>query len=314
MNSKKKPSIGRNLGSLLGETTLGRLNTTPEVSVPVQNPPSHTDSGEKLRLMPVDLMQRGKYQPRTVMNAEPLQQLADSIKAQGLIQPVVIRPIGSKSAQQRYEILAGERRWRAAQMAGLTEIPVIVREVSDRAASAMSLIENIQREDLNPLEEANALQRLADEFSLTHQDLAETIGRSRASVTNLLRLLELSAEVQKMLASGALSMGHARAILGLNQARQQLQVAKQVVANDLSVRSTEALVRKLLSADNADDKAAAKSNPVDPNIRKLETDLAESLATRVQFRHKSSGKGELVIHYSNLDVLEGILNRLRARD
>lgn len=307
MNSKKKPSIGRNLGSLLGEATIRGLKNTPEQSVPVHNPPVQTEAGEKLRLMPVDLLQRGKYQPRTVMNPDHLQQLADSIKAQGLIQPVVIRPIGGKGPSQRYEILAGERRWRAAQMAGLSEIPVIVRDVADRAASAMALIENIQREDLNPLEEAKALQRLADEFALTHQDLAETIGRSRASVTNLLRLLELSSEVQKLLAHGSLTMGHARAILGLGLAKQQAQVAKQVVDQDLSVRATEALVRKLMSPE----KPSAKPASVDPNIKKLESEIAETLATRVQFRHKSSGKGEIVIQYSSLDVLDGILARLR---
>jgi ParB family transcriptional regulator, chromosome partitioning protein len=311
VSSKKKPAIGRNLGSLLGESTINRLKQapqSPEPSVSVSAPPQTTVHGETLRLMPVDLLRRGKYQPRTAMNGESLQQLADSIKAQGLIQPIVIRPVASQSAQQHYEILAGERRWRAAQMAGLSAVPVVIRDVSDRAASAMSLIENIQREDLNPLEEAKALQRLADEFTLTHQDLAETIGRSRASITNLLRLLELSADVQKLLAERQIDMGHAKVILGLSKATQQLQVAKQVVRDGLSVRATESLVRRLHSEPS---KKPEKPS-VDVNIRKLETDISESLATRVQLKHKSSGQGELVIHYSNLDVLDGILARLKS--
>lgn len=310
MSSKKKPAIGRNLGSLLGEATINRLKQapqSPEPSVSVTSPPSKTTHGETLRLMAVDLMQRGKYQPRTVMNPESLQQLADSIKAQGLIQPIVVRPIGSKSAQQHYEILAGERRWRAAQLAGLSEVPVVIRDVSDRAASAMSLIENIQREDLNPLEEAKALHRLAEEFSLTHQDLAETIGRSRVSVTNLLRLLELSPDVQKLLSERLIDMGHARAILGLNKASQQLQVAKQVVKDGLSVRATEALVKRL----QTEPAHKAPKPSVDANIRKLEAEISESLATRVQLKHKSSGQGEVIIHYSNLDVLDGILARFK---
>jgi ParB family chromosome partitioning protein len=313
VNSKKKPSIGRNLGSLLGVGTLNSLKKTPDAppeTVPVTDPPAKTQLGESLKLLAVDRMQRGKYQPRSVMNPDALQQLADSIKAQGLIQPVVIRPVGPKGPQQRFEILAGERRWRAAQIAGLSEIPVVIRDVPDRAASAMSLIENIQREDLNPLEEAKALHRLSEEFTLTHQDLAETIGRSRASVTNLLRLLELSKDVQQYLAERLIDMGHARAILGLAKPSQQLQVAKQVVRDDLSVRATEALVKKL---QNGKPTSAIKT-AIDPNIRKLESEIAESLATRVQFKHKSSGKGEIVIHYSNLDVLDGILNRLKKPD
>ncbi len=265
---------------------------------------------EELQKIPVDLLQRGKYQPRIDMRQESLQELAESIKAQGLVQPIVVRPISEPSATQprRYEIIAGERRWRAAQLAGLQEIPALVRRVPDEAAVAMALIENIQRENLNPLEEARALGRLISEFEMTHASAAEAVGRSRAAVSNLLRLLELADEVKALVEQRELEMGHARALLGLEHRRQQVEVAMLVAKKKLSVRETEALVRRLQTGPQSLKEEAVRT---DPNIAKLETELAEKLGAKVRFQHASSGKGKLVISYHSLDELDGILSHIR---
>ena len=252
--------------------------------------------------LPVEQIVRGRYQPRQDLREDTLQELADSIRVQGVVQPIVVRPSG----EDCYELIAGERRWRAAQLAGLSEVPAVVREVSDRAAIAMALIENIQREDLNPLEEATALQRLIAEFELTHQQAAEAVGRSRAAVTNLLRLLELSEEVRRLVQDRKLDVGHARALLTLPHALQR-EAARQVLLRGLSARETEELVRRL----RQDDAAPASPKPVDPNIRSLQENLSERLGARVQLRHDTSGKGRMVIHYNNLDELDGIIARVK---
>jgi ParB family chromosome partitioning protein len=271
---------------------------------------------EELRKLPVDLLQRGKYQPRIDLRQETLQELADSIKAQGVVQPIVVRPInadgsyahGDAQTEQRYEIIAGERRWRAAQIAGLHEIPAVVRRVPDEAAIAMALIENIQRENLNPLEEARALQRLITEFEMTHATAAEAVGRSRAAVSNLLRLLDLGEDASKLVEHRELDMGHARALLAIENKRQQAEVAAQVAQQKLSVRETEALVKRLASQPSGGSQDAATR--ADPNIRKLEADLSEKLGAKVQVQHSSSGKGKLVISYHTLDELDGILEHI----
>lgn len=286
----KKRGLGRGLNALLGA---GQAAMAGE------------ERGEELRNLPVDLIQRGKYQPRVDMHPESLEDLASSIRAQGVVQPIVVRPL---AAPGRYEIIAGERRWRAAQLAGLQEIPAVVRDVPDQAAIAMALIENIQRENLNPIEEANALQRLIDEFALTHQQAAEAVGRSRAAVSNLLRLLELPGEVKRMLEHGDLEMGHARALLGLSGAMQG-EAARQVAAKSLSVRETEQLVRRLLAVPPSGKPAASKA--VDPDIRRLQEDLAEKVGARVDVQHGARGTGKLVIHYNSLDELDGILAHIK---
>lgn len=265
---------------------------------------------EELQKIPVDLLQRGKYQPRIDMRQETLQELADSIKVQGLIQPIIVRPLSDASGvhPRRYEIIAGERRWRAAQLAGLHEIPALVRRVPDEAAVAMALIENIQREDLNPLEEARALERLISEFEMTHATAAEAVGRSRAAVSNLLRLLELADEVKGFVERRELEMGHARALLGLEQRKQQVEVAALVASKKLSVRDTEALVRRLQTGPQS---LKDETPRADPNITKLETQLAEKLGAKVHVQHSASGKGKLVISYHSLDELDGILEHIR---
>jgi len=255
---------------------------------------------ERLRNIPIDLIQRGKYQPRVEMNEAALEDLAASIKAQGVMQPIVIRPI----AAQKYEIIAGERRWRASQMAGLSSIPAVVKQVSDEAAIAMSLIENIQRENLNPIEEAMALKRLQDEFELTQQEVASAVGKSRATVTNLMRLIGLHIDVQKMLQVGKLEMGHARALLTLSETKQ-VEFAKLVANKGLSVRQTESLVRNVNTGSELDRKKS-----IDPNIKKLEEDLGEKLGAKVIIQHTEKGKGRLVINYNSLDELDGILVHL----
>ncbi|HKT32656.1 MAG TPA: ParB/RepB/Spo0J family partition protein [Gammaproteobacteria bacterium] len=292
----KRKGLGRGLDALLG----GALPAAADQA-----------AHEELREIPVDLIQPGKYQPRMHMHAESLQDLADSIKAQGLVQPIVVRPLGEAGAQpaaeRRYEIIAGERRWRAAQMAGLHHVPAVVRDVPDRAAIAIALIENIQRENLNPLEEAQALQRLIGEFSMTHQQAAEAVGRSRAAVTNLLRLLELSAEAKELVERGDLEMGHARALLAL-KGTVQTEAARRVVARHLSVRDTENLVRRLLKENGG---ATRGTRRVDPNIRQLETELTRKLGAAVKIEAGAGGKGRLVIQYTSLDELDGILARIR---
>jgi len=270
---------------------------------------------EELQKLPVDLLQRGKYQPRIDLRQETLQELADSIKAQGVVQPIIVRPIGAATGdngaqlEQRYEIIAGERRWRAAQLAGLHEIPAVIRRVPDAAAIAMALIENIQRENLNPLEEARALQRLITEFEMTHATAAEAVGRSRAAVSNLLRLLELGDETKSLVEHRQIEMGHARALLGIENKRQQADLAAQIAQRKLSVRETEALVKRVASLPAG--AAAESGSRPDPNIRKLEADLSEKLGAKVQVQHSSSGKGKLVISYHTLDELDGILEHIQ---
>ena len=258
---------------------------------------------ESLRNLPIDLIRPGPYQPRQDMREDTLQELADSIRAQGLVQPILVRPLGDG---EQFEIVAGERRWRAAQMAGLQEISSVVRRVPDKAAIAMALIENIQREDLNPLEEALALDRLIREFDMTHEQAANAIGRSRAAVSNLLRLLGLGAPLKKLLMARELDMGHARAFLGLSTQRQQTEVGLLVAKKGLSVRETEALVRRLLSGKK-DRKPARR----DPDIARLETELSEKLGAKVSLSHGAKGKGKRVVSYNSLDELEGILAHIK---
>jgi len=300
--SAKKRGLGRGLDALLGAGN-------PSSAAPSAQALAGSDSDAAassvpaLREMPVDLIQRGKYQPRRDMAPESLAELADSIKAQGVMQPIVVRPISDK----KYEIIAGERRWRATQLAGLDSIPVVIRDVSDEAAIAMALIENIQREDLNPIEEAASLQRLQREFDLTQQEVADAVGKSRSAIANLLRLMNLQDDVRRLVEHGDLEMGHAKALLGLEGAEQS-QAARTVVGKGLSVRQTEALVRSLSTP------AASKpevSKELDPNIRHLQNDLAQKLGTKVQIKHSGSGKGSLVLSYNSLDELDGILGHIK---
>ena len=256
-----------------------------------------------LRQLPVEEIRRGRYQPRGQIKPEALQELADSIRAQGLVQPVVVRPV-----EGGFELIAGERRWRAAQLAGLHQVPAVVREIPDQAAAAMSLIENIQREDLNPLEEAQALQRLIAEFGLTHQQAADSVGRSRTAVTNLLRLLELAEEPKGLLADGQLEMGHARALLALD-GPQQITAARHVAQRGLSVRETERYVQSLLTKLRESTQSTTRSR--DPDIVRLEGDLSERLGARVAIQHGAKGKGKLVIQYTSLDELDGIIAHIK---
>ena len=287
----KKRGLGRGLDALLGGAN---VVATPDEAMPA-------DVNE-LRQLPVDVIQRGKYQPRRDIDPVTLEELANSIRVQGVMQPIVVRPIGTG----RFEIIAGERRWRATQQAGLDSIPALVREVSDEAAIAMALIENIQREDLNPIEEAVALQRLQQEFQLTQQQVADAVGKSRVTISNLLRLIALPDEIKTLLAHGDLEMGHARAVLGL-PAERQVEAARHVVARGLTVRQTEALVRLWL---NSQDKPEVEAKS-DPDIKRLEQRLAERLGSPVQIKHGDKGKGQLVIRYSSLDELQGVLAHIR---
>ncbi|HEY6923835.1 MAG TPA: ParB/RepB/Spo0J family partition protein [Steroidobacteraceae bacterium] len=269
--------------------------------------------GEELARLPIDLLQKGKYQPRIDMRQETLQELADSIKAQGVIQPIVVRPVGVPGIgeSQRYEIIAGERRWRAAHMAGLAEIPAVVRRIPDEAAIAVALIENIQRENLNPLEEARALERLISEFELTHQEAADAVGRSRSGVTNLLRLLELAPEVCERVERREIEMGHARAIGSLSNRKQQVEVATLVATKGLSVRETEALVRRMQTAGGPATAESQQAAARDPNVSRLEQELADKLGARVAIQHSTAGKGKLVVTYNSLDELDGILAHIQ---
>jgi ParB family chromosome partitioning protein len=302
----KKPTLGRGLADLLGQSA-ARSASLPGAQGPAAVP---VTVGEELAKLPLDLLQRGKYQPRVDMRPETLQQLADSIKAQGVVQPIVVRPLDTPagaqgiSQSQHYEIVAGERRWRAAQMAGLTEIPALIRRIPDEAAIAVALIENIQRENLNPLEEARALERLINEFALTHQQAAEAVGRSRAGVSNLLRLLELAPEVAERVEKREIEMGHARALLALSSRKHQVEVSVLIVRKGLSVRETEALVRRMQQAPAGKPEEAS---PGDPNVNRLEQELAEKLGAKVAIQHSSGGKGKLVVSYNSLDELDGIL-------
>ena len=300
--SGKKPSLGRGLAEL--SPLLARRAGMPAAES------AQVLAGDRLASLPVDLLQRGKYQPRVDMRQESLGELADSIRSRGLVQPILVRPLPrpDPNASQRYEIIAGERRWRAAQMAGLAEIPAVIRDVADEDAVAMALIENIQREDLNPLEEARALLRLIEEFGLTHLAAAEAVGRSRAAVSNLLRLMELTDEVKELLETRRLEMGHARALLGLTARRQQVEVAALVVKKSLSVRDTESLVRRIITPRTAE---SGEPPAVDPDIQRLETEIADKLGAKVAFQHAASGKGKLIVSYNSVDELEGILAHIR---
>ena len=258
---------------------------------------------ESLAQLPVAALKPGKYQPRTRMDEASLAELAQSIRSRGVIQPVVVRPVGDS----QYELLAGERRWRAARMAGLEAIPAMIREVPDEAALGIGLIENIQREDLNPIEEASGLKRLIDEFKLTHEEVAAAIGRSRAGVTNLLRLLELAPAVQAMVQDGRIDMGHARALLALSRARQ-IELASQVAERGLSVRETEKLVQAGASAPKA---SRAKAGTLDADGRRLQEELCESLGAMVRLHPRRGGRGSVVIEYASLDELQGLVARLQ---
>ncbi|MFM7066173.1 MAG: ParB/RepB/Spo0J family partition protein [Gammaproteobacteria bacterium] len=318
----KKGGLGRGLEALLGSNTARQVAAgaqaraqqapvpaapvTPSRPVPAGS--SAAPPGEDLAYLPVGALQRGQYQPRSDMREDSLQELADSIRAQGLVQPIVVRPVAvARGEPARYEIIAGERRWRAAQLAGLEQVPVFIRQVADRAAVAMALIENIQRENLNPLEEARALQRLVLEFDITHEEAARAVGRSRAGVSNLLRLLELPEAVRALVEARRLDMGHARALLGLPEGPRQEELARQAAEGSWSVRETEARVRALTTHT-----PPKPPKPVDPDIRRLENDLSDRLGARVQIRQGAKGSGQLVIDYTSLDVLDGILAHLRA--
>ena len=296
MTARKK-RLGRGLDALLSKPI---AETMAVAGVPAT---------EGLRQIPVDLLRRGQYQPRIDIRQDTLEDLAESIRAQGVVQPIIARPVGKDGNVQRYEIVAGERRWRAAQMAGLEKIPAIVRDVPDETAIAMALIENIQREDLNPLEESRALDQLIREFDLTHAEASKAVGRSRAAVSNLLRLQELSDKVKPMLEARQFEMGHARALLSISNAVQQHDAARQVVKKGLSVRETERLVRRML--DNVGNKLAAKPAIAgNADIRRLEIEISEKLGAKVHIDHTKKGAGKVVIGYHNLDELDGILKHI----
>jgi len=279
----KKRGLGRGLDALLSHS-------------------SAVETKSETNTLPIELLQRGKYQPRTEFDQVQLQELADSISAQGIIQPIVVRPV----AGNNYEILAGERRWRAAQIAGLQEVSVVINDVDDRSAIAISLIENIQREDLNTLDESEALQRLIDEFELTHQQAGDAVGRSRVAVSNLLRLLELEAGVKDLLRAGRIEMGHGRALLAL-PSKDQLAAANKVASKDYSVRATEALVKQIL-------KGPAKANKrksQNADIESLQQNLSEKLGAKVDMTHHNDGSGKIVVHYNSLDELDGVLSHFK---
>lgn len=296
--STKRKGLGKGLDALLGAGPI--VSPSPVSTAPDQTPTSDPKLDGRLAHIPVEFCQRGKYQPRRDMHPEQLEELAESIKAQGVMQPIVVRPLGP----DHYEIIAGERRWRAAQLAGLEKIPAVIREVNDEAAIAMALIENIQREDLNPMEEAMALKRLQDEFELTHQEVAQAVGKSRTTVTNLLRLIALTDDVKKLLEHGDLEMGHARALLTL-EPEDQREIGRQVVAKGLSVRQTETLVRSF--QENKNNKKSAPAKTPSADIRQLQEQLSERLGAGVEIQHTAKGKGKLVINYNSLDELDGIL-------
>ncbi len=298
--SVRKRGLGRGLDALLGAG-----KGTHSASADGSESAMDGSGGAKdspLKELPVDLIQRGKYQPRRDMDPESLRELADSIIAQGVMQPIVVRPV----SDQKFEIIAGERRWRATQLAGLDVIPAIIRDVSDQTAIAMALIENIQREDLNPIEEAASLQRLQREFDLTQQEVATAVGKSRSTVANLLRLMTLQEDVRRLVEHGDLEMGHARALLGLDGTHQS-QAARTVVGKGLTVRQTEALVRSLLTQKTQ----PAPDTQLDPNIRHLQDDLSQRLGAAVSIQHSAKGRGKLVLSYNSLDELDGILSHIK---
>ena len=289
----KKRGLGRGIDALLGAAA----TATAAQGSAAPDPEGHGG----FRALPVDLIRRGKYQPRRVVEETALEELAQSVRARGIVQPIVVRPAGGG----RFEIVAGERRWRAAQMAGLDELPAVVRECSDREAAAVALIENIQREDLNPIEEAQGYRTLADEFDLTHQELADAVGRSRPAVSNALRLLDLNDDVRALVERGELDMGHARALLALSGAAQS-EAAADVVRRGLSARAAERLVRS-----KAKDKERTKPATRDPDVARLENELGDRLGAKVRIAHKAKGAGSITIHYASLDALDGILERIR---
>ena len=288
MSTMKKKRLGRGLGSLIG-------------NIEDAGSASQANSADGFAEIDIDRIQRGRYQPRQVFEPEALQELADSIRAQGVVQPIVVRPEGN-----HFELVAGERRWRAAQLAGLQKIPAVVRELDARSTAAIALIENIQREDLNPLEEAQAFMRLIEEFDLTHQQVADSVGRSRAAVTNLLRLLELAEPVKQQVNEGLLDMGHARALLALIR-HDQIEVAKLVINRGLSVRETEMLVKNTLAAQNT---GKTKSVAVDPDVKRLETKISEKLGAGVKIKSGKKGSGQLIISFNSSAELDGILEHL----
>jgi len=304
--STKKRGLGKGLNELLSASLGGALVASKESKPqPVIPPQEKTAVDSELQYLPVEKLVRGPFQPRQQIRHEGIEQLAESIRAQGLLQPIVVR-----AKDQHYEIIAGERRWRAAQLAGLNKVPTLVRQVPDEAAMAMALIENIQRENLNAIEEALALKRLAEELQLTHLQVAEAIGKSRASVTNLLRLLTLNPDVQLLLEQDQIEMGHARALLAL-KGQEQSEMAQKVVAQGLSVRETERLVSKLQDPEPTTSVVVSNKRVMDPNIRRLEEDLADKLGARVAIRHGNRGKGLVVIRYNDVDELEGILAHIK---
>lgn len=290
--SAKKRGLGKGLGALMGDMVVKE------------------HAKDSVQELPVEYLQRGKYQPRKDMDSVRLQELADSILAQGIIQPIIVREV----AYNRYEIIAGERRWRAGQLAGLTEVPVVIKDIEDRAAMAIALIENIQREDLNPLEEAEALLRLVAEFELTHQQISEAVGRSRTTVTNLLRLNELEGAVKVFLMNRQLGMGHARALLSLS-AEKQILLAIKVADEGLSVRVTEALVKKVQKASEENEKATeqVKEKVFDRDALRLQEAISDFLGAKTTIKHKKNGQGSVIIDYSSLDELDGIVSRFNLK-
>ncbi len=294
MASRKKAPLGKNLNALLGKARSSSESAKTETD---------STADGTLRHLDLDQIQPGEYQPRTGMDPERLEELADSIRAQGVVQPVVVRALKGGSG---YELIAGERRWRAAQLAELKQIPAVIRDVPDEVTLAMALIENIQRENLNPIEEATAVKRLIEEFELTHAEAAVNVGRSRTGVTNLLRLLELEPEVRALVDQRKLDMGHARALLAL-KGQDQRAAAQQIINLQLSVRQTEALVKRLKSGQDPQPNKTNKN----PDIERLEQELTEQLCAPVSVKHSSSGKGSLTIRYTSLDELDGILDHLR---
>jgi len=295
----KRRGLGRGLDALLA-------GNNDEAGAAEETETAQTGGDKGLRELGVHQLKRGKYQPRSQIREEGLRELAESIAAQGVVQPIIVRPVGESGGELQYEIIAGERRWRASQLAGLQNVPVVIRDVGDEAAVAMALIENIQREDLNALEEALALQRLVDEFELTHEEAAKAVGRSRAAVSNLLRLLELNFDLKQFVEQGKLDMGHARALLAL-KGKQQSEAGRQVVNKGMTVRQTEALVREMLEGKPQTESKAK----VDPDLQRLQIELGEKLGAKVAISHSNTGKGKLTISYHSLDELDGLLARIK---
>jgi ParB family chromosome partitioning protein len=321
----KKKKLGKGLDALLGgalkktqiddstspEAVAAAIAAAPVVTAQDVTAQEKIPKDGQLVKLPVEWLQRGKYQPRRDMDAAALEELANSIKAQGVMQPIVVRPVtNDKNNIIRYEIIAGERRWRATQLAGIDTIPAVVRDVGDDAAIAMALIENIQRENLNPMEEAVAMQRLKEQYDLTHQEVADAVGKSRVTVTNLLRLITLTDEVRRMLERGDLEMGHARALLGLTENAQR-EAANHVVNKNLSVRQTEALVRNLHQQAEQEKEGKSVEIKMDPDIRRLQDDLSQKIGVPVLVQHSAKGKGKLVLKYNSLDELDGILAHIK---